>query len=231
MAKTVERIVTRANQIVGMSRNQLGLAGDFAWCAGTVSEVLKYVGIKNMYDLSCTYMQAKMQKSNEWSEPDDNPKPGDIIFFDWDHVIEERPLDHVGIIVGFDSKSGTITYVNGNGSSSYYVTRQTININNSTIAYWMRYIGDETKEPVEPETPKTARKYCTLELEILSKGYVSPSVETMQNLLIDLGYNIVADGQFGSKTEEAVKLFQDRKKLVVDGVVGAKTWKALIEAE
>ena len=234
MAKTAERIVARANQIVGMSRNQLGLAGSFAWCAGTVSEVLKYVGINDMYDLSCTYMQAKMARSPKWDEPDDNPKPGDILFFDWDHIIEERPLDHVGIVVAFNAKDGTITYVNGNGNSSFYVTKQTINVNNSSISYWMRYIGDETTEVKEPEIkelPKTERKYCTVELEVLSKGYVSPSVETMQNLLADLGYKLEADGQFGSETEAAVKKFQDRSRLTVDGIVGAKTWKALIEAE
>ena len=235
MAKTAERIVSRARALVGQSRNQVGCAGAHAWCAHFISNVLRYIGIDDMYDLSCTSMQAKMAKSPKWSEPEDNPKPGDILFFDWDHIIEERPLDHVGVVEKFDASTGTITYINGNGSSSYYVTRQTININNSTISYWMRYVGDDVETPEKPiestVIDKKAIKYCTVELEVLSKGCESPSVETLQNLLVDLGYDIEVDGNFWTETEAAVKKFQDVSKLTVDGVVGAKTWKALIEAE
>lgn len=54
-----QAIVNRANAIVGMNRDQLGMSGDYAWCAHTVSNIFRYVGINNMYDLSCTRMQAK----------------------------------------------------------------------------------------------------------------------------------------------------------------------------
>jgi peptidoglycan hydrolase-like protein with peptidoglycan-binding domain len=37
------------------------------------------------------------------------------------------------------------------------------------------------------------------------------------------------DGDFGLKTEEAVKAFQKRQGLVADGVIRAKTWKALMD--
>lgn len=36
------------------------------------------------------------------------------------------------------------------------------------------------------------------------------------------------DGEFGLKTEQAVKVFQEEKELLVDGVIGAKTWKGLM---
>ena len=225
-------IVERANAIVGKSRDQLGMSGTYAWCAHTVSNIFRYVGINNMYDLSCTRMQAKMDASSEWSEPEDNPIPGDVIFFDWDHVIEALPLDHVGIVTGYSN--GIITYVNGNGNSSYYVTRQTISIHNSCIAYWMRYVG-RTATPSETvqqeiETPKPQKVFCTVELEQLSKGCESASVETLQNLLCDVQFELTVDGRFGEKTEAAVKDFQKENNLTADGVVGPKTWKALIEA-
>ena len=232
-------IVNRANAIVGMNRDQLGLSGDFAWCAGCVSGVLYYVGITNMFDYSCTSMQGKMAISPEWSEPEDWPIPGDIIFFDWDNKIEERPLDHVCICVGFNNDTLQITYVNGNGDSSYYVTEEEINVNakgkdgHNLVAYWMRYVGDDatpSKEiKKEVENPKT-KVMCTVELEQLDKGCASPSVETMQNLLADVGYDIVVDGRFGKDTDAVLRQFQKDYKLTVDGVCGPKTWKALIEA-
>ena len=37
------------------------------------------------------------------------------------------------------------------------------------------------------------------------------------------------DGDFGSGTLAAVKKFQKEKGLTVDGIVGAKTWKALLQ--
>ena len=228
-------IVNRANAIVGMSRNQLGMSGEYAWCAHTVSNVLRHVGITDMYDLSCNSMKAKMSKDHKWSEPDDAPIPGDVIFFDWDRERDPeyytRPLDHVGIVTKYSN--GTITYVNGNGSSAYYVTKQDIHIDNPSVSYWMRWVGDNAADKVEVPAVEVAHKkkiFCTVELEQLDKGCESPSVETAQNLLIDLGYKIEADGIFGSETDKIVRQFQKDYKLDSDGVIGSKTWKALIEA-
>lgn len=227
-------IVNRANAIVGMNRDQLQMSGEYAWCAHTVSNVLRYVGITDMYDLSCNSMKAKMSKDHKWSEPDDAPIPGDVIFFDWDRERDPeyytRPLDHVGIVTGYNN--GNITYVNGNGSSAYYVTKQNIHIDNPSVSYWMRWVGDNNEDVDIPKTeviPKQ-KTFCTVELEQLDKGCESASVETLQNLLIDLGYNVEADGKFGNETDRIVKQFQKDYKLESDGIVGANTWKALIEA-
>jgi N-acetylmuramoyl-L-alanine amidase len=57
---------------------------------------------------------------------------------------------------------------------------------------------------------------------LLKRGVRSRNVKELQELL-----GIVADGHFGSKTEEAVKIFQQKNNLTVDGVVGAKTWALL----
>ena len=226
-----DKIVARANATIGMSRYDLGMPGDYAWCAHYVSEVLRYVGIKNMYDTSCTRLQAKMDASVEWSEPDDM-QPGDILFFDWDKIIEPLPLDHVAIIVDYDAKSGKITYVNGNGSSSLLVTKQTMNINSTYIQYWMRYVGDQSIKPIpKPDPIPTPKKVmCKVELEQLSFGCKSPSVETMQNLLADVGYELDVDGIFGDETKEVLAKFQEEYKLDVDSICGCQTWKALIEA-
>ena len=46
----------------------------------------------------------------------------------------------------------------------------------------------------------------------------------LQQLLREAGYDIAVDGDFGSKTDSAVRDFQEKHKLVADGVVGPKTW-------
>ena len=56
----------------------------------------------------------------------------------------------------------------------------------------------------------------------LKKGSRGAEVKTLQQKL-----NLVADGIFGSLTEEAVKEFQKNNGLTVDGIVGQKTWEKL----
>ena len=51
-----------------------------------------------------------------------------------------------------------------------------------------------------------------------------------QKILKSLGYDLGSsgvDGRFGKRTEEAVKKFQDEHGLVVDGIIGVKTWAML----
>ena len=59
-------------------------------------------------------------------------------------------------------------------------------------------------------------------MNILKKGSKGEDVKTLQKAL-----NIKVDGDFGTKTETAVKEFQKSKGLVADGIVGKKTWEAL----
>lgn len=53
----------------------------------------------------------------------------------------------------------------------------------------------------------------------------------LQKRLVELGYSLKIDGDFGRKTDIAVKDFQERESLVPDGIVGSKTWKALFPCE
>lgn len=53
-------------------------------------------------------------------------------------------------------------------------------------------------------------------------------VEVLEELLKELGYNIKqANTYFDLETHEAVKAFQKQYQLVVDGIVGPKTWSKL----
>ncbi|HEY9641519.1 MAG TPA: peptidoglycan-binding protein [Coleofasciculaceae cyanobacterium] len=53
------------------------------------------------------------------------------------------------------------------------------------------------------------------------------AVAELQELLCAHGFQLRIDGDYGSKTEIAVKLYQKRHQLRIDGVVGPETWASL----
>ncbi|NMD38836.1 MAG: peptidoglycan-binding protein [Christensenellaceae bacterium] len=68
----------------------------------------------------------------------------------------------------------------------------------------------------------------TLPSETLEYGSVNSSVKDMQLALNSLGFNTNgADGKFGRGTEKAVKAFQNKNKLKVDGKAGRQTLNLL----
>lgn len=70
--------------------------------------------------------------------------------------------------------------------------------------------------------------YETEESAVLKIGSSGTQVRTLQTKLNNWGYDAgTVDGIFGSKTQAAVKRFQQKNGLVVDGIVGTKTAAAL----
>jgi peptidoglycan hydrolase-like protein with peptidoglycan-binding domain len=64
----------------------------------------------------------------------------------------------------------------------------------------------------------------------LKKGYDGVRVEKLQTRLRELGYLAEPmDGEYGSRTVEAVKLFQKKAGLKVDGIAGVRTQTALFK--
>ena len=63
---------------------------------------------------------------------------------------------------------------------------------------------------------------------LVHKGDQNHPVQTLQYLLRARNHPVAVDGSFGAATENAVRAFQQEKKLVVDGIVGPQTWAALV---
>ncbi len=73
-------------------------------------------------------------------------------------------------------------------------------------------------------TPKVETAYAA----VYQQGATGSAVRTMQQKLKNWGYyKGSVDGIFGTKTKEAVKYFQRKNGLKVDGIVGNQTLKAL----
>lgn len=67
-------------------------------------------------------------------------------------------------------------------------------------------------------------------MKVLKKGDKGEEVKILQKALNEPkngNYGIKVDGDFGAKTDNIVRQFQNKKGLYADGIVGNKTWQAL----
>lgn len=64
-------------------------------------------------------------------------------------------------------------------------------------------------------------------MQTLRKGDKGDDVVALQHLLNVEGYKVKIDGDFGPKTEMAVKMLQKASHLEEDGICGPKTWAVL----
>ena len=157
------------------------------------------------------------------------PQVGDQVFFG-DYGNE----GHTGIVVAVSGN--IITTVEGNTSGGYGVE------SNGDGVYLKRYnistqyipgFGRPNWEVVSNDVGNEEMT-DTVSYPIIKLGSKGSDVKKAQQLLIAKGYSCGAagaDGDFGAATYNAVKKFQAANGLEADGVVGAKTWAALLKTE
>ena len=200
---------------------------------------------------ACDLMITQYKAAGRWVENDDYlPTPGDVIFYDWQDSgagDNTGSSDHVGIVVSV--AGSTITVIEGNKSDS--VSYRTVRRGEQYIRGYgiPDYAGAAAKAQQEREAviivdeqgesglshSEDIRKNGTNALPVLRRGdgVGNPSdiVRAAQLLLIGRGFRCGpwgADGEFGSATYGAAYQFQRARGLEVDGVIGPKTWAALL---
>ena len=95
------------------------------------------------------------------------------------------------------------------------------------------YIGGKTEPepaPEEPDTPEI-EEHAVFDPPTLKNGNKGTAVKKLQHLLVDSGYSVGpdgADGEFGPRTEKAVKLAQKKAGRDMTGTADAWIWAALI---
>lgn len=206
-----------------------------AWCATYVSAVAIECGLTAIIptECSCSKMIELFKKLDAWVEADGYmPKIGDIIFYDWDDNGKGDNTgdpEHVGIVESVSAKNGGVELVIIEGNISNQVGNRTIALNGR---YIRGYGVPQYQKLVSPEGSASAPvNGNSIELPTLRKGSKGNTVKAMQILLE--GNNCGcgkygADGSFGDATEQAVKRYQAKKNLDVDGVCGPKTWGKLL---
>lgn len=137
------------------------------------------------------------------------------------YLVYNSNKSHVGVYTG----NGEVTEARGH---AYGVVKS--KITDSRWKFWSDYCHADysDQEPTPAPVKEDEVKYS--ELEVCRKGSKGDAVRTIQ-----ANVHVYVDGVYGDDTTAKVKEFQkshkdaDGKPLVVDGVVGAKTWWAIIE--
>lgn len=145
--------------------------------------------------------------------------PGDVVFFDWGGADSRGAIDHVGFVVK-NLGDGRLITIEGNTSDQVAIRVRGA----SVIAGF-----GQPRWAIVPTNP-IGKEWPYAKGTLMRKGWMnSAGVKKVQNRLNALGYKpaLVEDGDFGAKTETAVRWFQTKNKLQVDGIVGPITWGKL----
>lgn len=186
------------------------------WCGAFALWALREAGLTDWY--------WAIGKGFLWRLPrTKTPQPGDMGY-------QDQPFQHHFVVVEVGSQ--TFTSVDGNQGNPG-VQERNRKLDLSKFAFYSiepLLVADHpepndsdeltAKLPVPPITRPTLR--------LNSVG--ADVVELQRRLNVYMAAGLKVDGQFGTKTEGAVKTFQRDKGLTADGVVGPKTWEALLKS-
>lgn len=147
-------------------------------------------------------------------------KPGTAIF-----TGSDSDKGHVGLYIGGD------TVIEAAGTKSGVITSK---ITATKWKYWGElihtdYSGASSNIPASKPQPPSEQPAITVTYPTIRQGARGEIVTQLQDLLAKAGSNLKIDGIFGSGTASAVRAFQKKYGLVVDGIVGPKTWTKLLE--
>lgn len=182
----------------------------YPWCCSFVWWILSSCGIPCPKTALCTTMAEYFKKIGRWYT---KPQIGDLVFFKF--KTNSRWTNHVGIVV--DVHGDEITTVEGNTS---------VNSDDNGGAVMKR---KRSKNIVGYGRPQ----YSDMNLDlkpILKKGSKGNYVRAWQQYLLDNNLDIGksgVDGDFGSYTERAVKLYQRIKGLPVTGIIDQDDWDSV----
>ena len=93
------------------------------------------------------------------------------------------------------------------------------------------YFGIPYVEPVPVPAPVEQDVVIPIQVRMLRRGMKGADVKTLQAALITYGFSCGtagADGDFGSATYAALRKFQTKYGLGVDGIAGNATWSKLL---
>lgn len=243
MPNTATAVLNEANKYVGVKGRPNKFTRDYAsrhgngflraaWCNMFVTWCARESGAKAVLpngDRAYTVWHANdFAGINRWkSGTTENIKKyatrGAVVFFDWDGSNERGRIDHIGFVVK-NLGDGRLITIEGNTSDQVAIRVRSA----SVIAGF----GLPAYSVVESKPKPIGTAWPYKRTTLMKKGWMnSAGVKKVQDRLNALGYKpaLTEDGDFGAKTQTAVRWFQSKNKLAVDGIVGPVTWGRLFQ--
>jgi peptidoglycan hydrolase-like protein with peptidoglycan-binding domain len=192
------------------------------WCAIFVSWVFHQEGFPlpattEKGFASCAAGMEWFKRQGQWQRPGALARPGWLVFLDWS---TGPGIDHMGIVTA-RLQDGRIATIEGNTSDPNSGSNASVGVfekrrRAGIVGYGVPSFG------AAPD-----------ELPLLKRGDRGAPVRRVQGLLRAANpglsdADLSLGGDFGPVTERLVKELQNRHGLEVDGVVGPKTWRALL---
>lgn len=177
---------------------------DVSWCRKWLDRVYEKTGVRAL-----VYMSQSVTTAHDWSSV-----AKDYGLWLAQYVVESRngyKQDYAHGITGAWKYPAIWQYTSG-GYLSGWNGRLDLNVAYMDKAAWAKYAGKQEEVIPVPRTIKI--------------GSTGKLVRMLQEFLGGLK----VDGKFGAKTKAAVIKWQKAHKLTQDGVVGPKTWRAILES-
>jgi uncharacterized protein (TIGR02594 family) len=172
------------------------------WCSIFVNWCAKQVGLKG----------SGLASARSWlvvGQPVENPQPGDVVVF-W-RESRDSWKGHVGFFFGFSKDGSRVFCLGGNQGNQVSITSFIVD---QVLGY--RRLSSQAI----PEVPN----------KILKRGDKGTAVKQLQDALKQLRFDVgTSDGDFGLRTETAVRLLQSMgHQIPVTGVFDQSTYQLLI---
>lgn len=192
----------------------------YPWCVAFLWAGFDELGANDLFyggrkTASCGELMRDAQKRGLWISNPKELRLGDLAIFDFEND-GQLDTNHVGFVESNDGHYlHTIegnTSKTGSQSNGGMVCDQIRGYSLCVGAVRPAYLAEDS-----------------FPSDILKYGSKGDAVKLLQTRLNALKFPCgQADGDFGQRTLEAVKAFQAARGLVADGVVGARTWAALM---
>jgi peptidoglycan hydrolase-like protein with peptidoglycan-binding domain len=181
---------------------------DGPWCDMAVSYEAAHSNnlsaVMGKFAYTVAHAQA-FQNAGRWHYGLGGIRPGDVVFFDWAGGGSIAGIDHVGMVEAVHS-NGTITTLEGNTSDMFLRRVRSACV----VGYGRPAYGDAAPMPSSDG--------------MLRLGSTGNAVKTLQSHLNTVMHSgLVVDGQFGPLTDTALRSFQSKYGLQVDGIYGPQS--------
>lgn len=241
-----KKIIQDFNSIPGMGD---WMDTEQPWCAATVSVWGWRAGLTDIIypSASCNAMIAAYRRRGRWRRTGDHvPEIADIVMYDWDG---DNIADHVGFVM--EAANGYITVIEGNRHNAVDTRRLQIG-----SWYIMGYCLPDYEGVADKTIERDWTKGLQMALNaaydlhlavdgscgpltrqavdhhylwyIRQRPIVNAHVSWLQEALNQLGADLAVDGSFGPATDAALRSYQRREGLDVDGYAGVQTHLSIL---